>query len=133
MSKPYRIEYGVVWKNDNGDLHRLDGPAKDMDVGYQEWYKDGVKHREGGPAVICKSYKRWYYEGMIHRLDGPAIQDSRGYQWWFKGHHYLTIDNDGCGVFHWNCYDYDCEEEWFEVIPEELKINYLFYGHSIPD
>ena len=33
----------------------------------------------------------------------------------------------------WNCYDYDCEEEWFEVIPEELKINYLFYGHSIPN
>ena len=45
----------------------------------EKWYKNGVLHKEDGPAVI-KYYtdgitfmEEWYKEGTMHREDGPAI------------------------------------------------------------
>ena len=52
--------------------------------GYKEWFKDGMYHREDGPAVIHPDgQKEWYQNDCLHRLDGPAVIYSNGYKEWF--------------------------------------------------
>jgi len=61
-----RIEWsgGIQYKDDQGRLHRTDGPAVIS--------KTGVEH--------------WYYFGKIHRTQGPAIIYSDGDEMWaFNG------------------------------------------------
>jgi hypothetical protein len=55
--------------------------------GTKKWYDDNGKlHRDDGPAIEC-SYglknKSWYINGLRHRLDGPAIEDCDGYKSWY--------------------------------------------------
>jgi hypothetical protein len=55
-----------------------------------EWYLDGKRHREGGPAFErADGYKAWWVDGKIHRLNGPAIERANGFKafkaWWFNG------------------------------------------------
>jgi hypothetical protein len=47
--------------NEEGQYHRLDGPAI-------KWH-DGVK--------------QWWVNGKCHRLDGPAIEMPSGTKWWY--------------------------------------------------
>ncbi len=47
--------------NNDGDFHRLDGPAVE--------YKNGTKY--------------WYQNGYLHRLDGPAIATADGIKSWY--------------------------------------------------
>ena len=46
----------------NGLLHRDDGPAVIWSDGRQEWWKDGNWHRDDGPAVICTSGTHYWYK-----------------------------------------------------------------------
>ena len=49
----------VVYTNEKGELHRLDGPAHITRWGEERWYINNILHRDrekGGPAVI-------YYPG----------------------------------------------------------------------
>ncbi len=71
----------------NGVFHREDGPAVIQLNGTIIWCLDGKKHREGGPAVESVSgYKAWYKNGVLHRNDGPAVTDSDGTEeWWIDG------------------------------------------------
>jgi hypothetical protein len=76
------------WYNDEGKLHRLDGPAIEKENGYKAWYVEGKCHRLDGPAVISISdnCKEWWVEGKRHRLDGPAFEGFDGYKsWWYNG------------------------------------------------
>jgi hypothetical protein len=52
------------WKNKEGKLHRLDGPAILYVDGRKQWYKNGLRHRLDGPAVEAVSYKDWWKNGM---------------------------------------------------------------------
>ena len=47
------------------------------------WRKDGVLHREDGPALITANSRRWYLHGKCHREDGPAIEWADGDKWWY--------------------------------------------------
>jgi hypothetical protein len=51
--------------------------------GYKSWHKQGILHRENGPALICKKCCVYYFEGKKHRDDGPAIELSDGRKKWF--------------------------------------------------
>jgi hypothetical protein len=42
------------WRNEQGHLHRIGGPAVENSAGY--------------------NYKAWYINGELHRTDGPAIE-----------------------------------------------------------
>jgi hypothetical protein len=63
-------------------------PENDCQVredGAKVWYRNGVVHREGGPAIertdgTCE----WYAEGVRHRDDGPAIISPDGQCQWFQ-------------------------------------------------
>lgn len=64
----YRVEVynngDQFWKNEEGLLHRLDGPAVEHADGSKEWCIDGKYHRTDGPAVeYADGYKAWYFDG----------------------------------------------------------------------
>ena len=55
----------------NGNLHRVDGPAKE--------YADGTK--------------QWWLNGQRHRVDGPAVEWADGEkQWWVNGEQYSETE-----------------------------------------
>lgn len=68
----------VKYFDDNGELHREDGPARIKYVGdyvQEKYYRHGLLHREDGPAVLDKvhGYRAWYLNDDFHRINGPAV------------------------------------------------------------
>jgi len=59
----------------NGLRHRESGPASILVNGDSFWYLNNALHREDGPAEIKKSlrYTCWYHNGVVHRESGPAL------------------------------------------------------------
>ena len=52
-------------------------------VGTKEWYLNGQRHREDGPAVeYANGDKYWYLNGQLHREDGPAVEKADGSKLW---------------------------------------------------
>lgn len=65
----------------------FDIDVKIADDGEMRWEQDGVLHRENGPALIrpCGT-REWRINGWLHREDGPAVEYSNGEQeWWVHG------------------------------------------------
>ena len=81
-----KIDGNKYWYKE-GILHREDGPAIDLVDGSKEWYKEGLRHRKDGPAVeYVSGTRKWYKEGKLHREDGPAIEYADGTkEWWKEG------------------------------------------------
>ena len=91
MSNPEIDEDGnKFWYNEQGKLHRVDGPAIKWWNGDKEWYLNGQKHRLDGPAIeYSYGTKFWYLNNQLHREDGPAIEDANGTnEWWLNGKEY---------------------------------------------
>lgn len=64
-------------------IKHVDGRNVDIE-GNIFWYKDGLLHREDGPAIEYKGgSKGWWIEGRLHREDGPAIEYQNGAKQWF--------------------------------------------------
>ncbi len=64
----------------NNDMPAIEKPTKCV------WYKHGKKHRStGAPAVIGKNNGRmeWWIEGLRHREYGPAVVDIYGSMTWY--------------------------------------------------
>jgi hypothetical protein len=54
----------IEYKNEQGQLHRTDGPAIEYKDGTKEWFINGKRHREDGPAVeYYTGTKFWYLNG----------------------------------------------------------------------
>jgi predicted lipoprotein with Yx(FWY)xxD motif len=55
--------------------------------GTRRWYRDGLLHREDGPALeLPDGTRRWYRNGQLHREDGPAVERHDGTrEWWVDG------------------------------------------------
>ena len=77
----------VEWRNSQGQLHRLDGPAVEYANGNRVWYQNGQLHREDGPAIEHANGSRtWFVNGQLHRTDGPAIEYANGNcEYWVNG------------------------------------------------
>ncbi len=57
----------IEWINDNGELHRLDGPAVEFKNGKRCWYKNGYFHRLDGPAIEhSDGTKYWWLDGRLY-------------------------------------------------------------------
>jgi len=68
----------------NGERHREDGPAIESNDGSKYWYTNGKKHREDGPAIEnSNGSKFWFVDGKRHRNDGPAYETSNGTKFWY--------------------------------------------------
>jgi hypothetical protein len=62
-----------------------------IEYGDQCWYKNDLRHREDGPAIIgSNGTKKWYFEGKLHRTDGPAVIYSWGSKYWYLNGKLLT-------------------------------------------
>jgi hypothetical protein len=74
----------------NGQRHRLDGPAIEHDNGDKYWYQNGQRHRLDGPAIeFANGDKFWYQNDQRHRLDGPACEFAYGNKYYYiKGIEY---------------------------------------------
>jgi hypothetical protein len=73
-----------TWLNQDGKLHREDGPAIEYASGTKIWYLNGKYHREDGPAIEWASgNKKWFLNGKLHREDGPAVEDTSGTKKWY--------------------------------------------------
>jgi len=82
------------YRNENGRLHREDGPAIEYDDGSEEWFLNGKYHRENGPAIIyIGSYKSWCNHGKYHRLDGPAVDYDNGEKKWFLNGKHISVNS----------------------------------------
>ena len=54
--------------------------------GTELWYKNGVLHREGAPAIVSTTGNwMWFHKGQPHRIDGPALKDGDLYEYWVYG------------------------------------------------
>ena len=60
------------------------------------WYKNGLLHRDDGPAVIYPDGRQeWWKEGSGHRDDGPAVICTSGTHYWYKdGKPYIPTAHD---------------------------------------
>ena len=78
MTNPRIDQYGNKrWFNEQGQLHRTDGPAIIWSDGGTDWHINGRRHRTDGPALTLSAGTQvWYFNDYLHRLDGPAIVDS---------------------------------------------------------
>ena len=57
----------VIWVNDSGELHNLEGPAILYFNGYKEWWQNGRPHRLDGPSCISPTgSKMWHIRGVCY-------------------------------------------------------------------
>ena len=53
---------------------------------YYKYPNYTVRHRLDGPAYISGGYRAWYKDGLRHREDGPAIEyTGGGGEWYLHG------------------------------------------------
>ena len=69
--------------------------VKVYQCGHKEWYLNGKRHREDGPAVEwADGTKVWYLNGKQHREDGPAVEWADGYKaWYLNGKRYTESEH----------------------------------------
>jgi hypothetical protein len=52
-----------IWRNQEGQFHRTDGPAYERANGRKSWFLNGQLHRTDGPAVEkANSFKQWWVD-----------------------------------------------------------------------
>jgi hypothetical protein len=73
-----------IWKNKNGEFHRLDGPAIEYSSGKKAWYQNGKVHRLDGHAIESADGRKWWCQNdLYHRVDGPAVIARGGAKAWY--------------------------------------------------
>jgi hypothetical protein len=108
MSNPLFDDEGTKrWRDEEGQLHRTDGPAVEYVSGSKEWWVNGQLHRTDGPAIErANGDTSWYIHGKRHRTDGPAVEYVSGSKYWYiRGQLHRT---DGPAV-EWA----DGDKEWW--------------------
>lgn len=51
--------------------------------GTKEWFQNGNRHREDGPAIECAyGAKSYFINNKLHRLDGPSVEYPDGTKRW---------------------------------------------------
>lgn len=72
-------ESGDFWYFSFKDVEDPGYEYKEFVDGSKEWYRNGERHREDGPAVIWPNGTQyWLRNGEYHREDGPAMIDTKG-------------------------------------------------------
>lgn len=59
----------IEWRNDCGQLHRLDGPARIWSDGRKSWWINGQRHRLDGPAIEGPEINTWYFNNKYIDCD----------------------------------------------------------------
>ena len=87
----------TVWRNEEGQYHRLNGPAVEYSNGDYVWCQNGTIHRTDGPAMFIHGCEQWLNMGVFHRTDGPAKIFANGDKEYFKdGYQYTEEEFNTC-------------------------------------
>lgn len=81
----YQSGKNEIFFNRHGQMHRVGGPALVLSNGIKKWYRNGVLHREDGPAAIDRTSKEWWFQGKLHRVGDPAVVRLGHKEWWENG------------------------------------------------
>ncbi len=89
-------------------LERKDGKIwryrEDINNG-SRYYKNGILHREDGPAVDLRCEKVWLVDGVCHRVDGPASILTGSYgerrEYWYRNG-VMHRENDPAAIHYRN-------------------------------
>lgn len=77
------------WRSDVGEKLAVPHPTGGYDeiANGRTYRRDGLLHREDGPAVTWQDGTLLYYaRGKLHREDGPAVHGGPGgEEWWRDG------------------------------------------------
>lgn len=59
----------------DGRLHSIDDrSSQELSNGARSWHRDGLLHRENGPAQIgADGTERWFTNGVMHPGNGPLV------------------------------------------------------------
>ena len=113
----------------NGLLHREDGPAVVKADGTKEWYLNGKFHRVDGPAIErVNGDREWYRHGQCHREDGPAIEHADGEKAW--------LINDGYHREDGPAIEWANGDKMWCLLGEEVSANLVLalkYREQMPD
>lgn len=126
------------WYNNEGQLHREDGPSVECPNGTKYWHQNGRQHRVEGPAIEhADGRKEWYQNNQLHRINGPAIEIPNGHkEWWVDGKHH-RIDGPAIEFANGNKSYYIkgkkfTEEKFLETIMlEKIKISVDGAGEKV--
>lgn len=91
----------------NGLRHRDNGPAIIRTNGDKLWWQNGKLHRSDGPAVVTKTVESWYFNGKLHRDGGPAVTGSHCKKWYNYG---LLHRDNGPSCEYIKCNRDNCRE-----------------------
>ena len=84
--------------------------------GTKHWNKDGLLHREDGPAIeFADGTKSWLVNGKLHRKDGPAIEFADGTKYWYINDRQLTEEE-------FNKRKNTCENKIVEIDGKKYKL-----------
>jgi hypothetical protein len=88
-----KSSYKTEWVNEQGLLHRTDGPAIEWNDGSKSWWINGKLHRLNGPAYIQKDGNKFYFiSGGGQRLIGPLREVAMdGVDKWCLNGYYVKI------------------------------------------
>jgi len=113
----------IEWYKE-GKRHREDGPAVEDSNGTKSWFKEGRYHREDGPAIeFSEGSKFWYINGNRHRLDGPAKIWANGHkEWWVEGKEFKQINLKDYVVLDYYKGDYDLM--WYKILGKNKIFEY---------
>ena len=127
----------IQYCDENGDLHREDGPAFIMADGTEIWFINGKIHREDGPSEVSSDgTERWIQNNDYHRDDGGpvliSVFDSGEYGlFWVAG----SVESaEGSGTFINTLKNYGASEEetkyWYtkhfkSLAPQDGQIHFL--------
>jgi uncharacterized protein (UPF0216 family) len=127
------------WRNENGQLHRLDGPAIEWAYGDKYWFQEGQLHRMNGPAIEkADGSKYWYHEDQLHRLDGPAVEQANGTKHWYHEDQLHRLDGPAIeradGSKSWYIQGKELTEREFltRTQPRELSLDEIAQKFGIP-
>ncbi len=88
------------------------------------WYKNGLWHREDGPAVEwLDGTKCWYVNGDQHRTDGPAVEYPNGTKYWYlEDRSYLPINLGDHVIL--DCYKGKYDLIWYKLLGKDKILEY---------
>jgi len=117
---------GNRYRNDQFQLHRLDGPAIETANGSKQWYQNGKSHRLDGPAIEdADGTKAWWQNDKLHRLDGPAIEWADGAKSWWQNDKLHRLDGPAIektdGSKSWYINDQDYTQSQFKDKIKDMK------------
>jgi hypothetical protein len=121
------------WKNKNGEYHRLNGPAIELNDGTKSWWQAGLRQRSDGPAVEYANGDRfWFRRGKKHRLDGPAVEYASGEKHWYNNDARHRLDGPAIimadGTTTWWIHNtlYKTKQDYFDALTNRYKTKCLF-------